>query len=251
MVDATQLKKTRRKPGRSMANTGTQTEDKPINSYFYPKNNLYTRQEFELLDTIYSDDPPGTHEHLHGINIDNVNNFWPQNKEEHLSIQKSNPLKNLIWFTGGVILTSVIWFTFFQVKVNEIRTKDNTKIVYHKTAPIITDKTADKELAKSLGSQDSKLLDNQIVLKQEKEKVSQAQPWISWFNQKPKQQVIATNQVPSQIKYYTVSNGDSLWIVAGKYYSNPSPDNINKLIKANNLKLSSILQPGQKLVIPL
>ena len=32
------------------------------------------------------------------------------------------------------------------------------------------------------------------------------------------------------VKFHIVTNGDSLWIIANKYYSNPSPDNINKIM---------------------
>ena len=197
---------------------------------------LYTRQEFELLDTIYSDEPPGTFKSSDGLTQED--NFWPQDKEKVFYFnQNKNLFRNILWFISGVIFTSIIWFVFFQVKVHEIRTKDNTRIVFHKTAEIMTDKTLDKEV--------SKKLENQKVIKQESQK-----PWSNWFKSRPKKEAVINPASLPPVRFHTVGNGDSLWVIADKYYSKPSPENINKIAKANKLKLSSSLQPGQRLVIP-
>ena len=75
-----------------------------------------------------------------------------------------------------------------------------------------------------------------------------------WFS--PKQQpsnneVIPTsNVIQSSVRYHTVASGDLLWIIANKYYSNPSQENIEKIMKANNMKRIGLLKLGQKLVVP-
>ncbi|MBI2996799.1 MAG: LysM peptidoglycan-binding domain-containing protein [Candidatus Melainabacteria bacterium] len=227
MVETTQLNKFRQKRLKGLAKKIKATHDKP---YFYPKNNLYTRQEFELLDTIYSDEPPIAVETNQGLA-----DFWPQNKEEYLSTSnnKNNILTNLLWFLCGVMLTSVIWLIYFQVNVNELRTKNDTQIVFQKSVNIMTDKSADKEMSKKLNVQ--------------KQKFSFSNP----FKSKPKlQEIKVTPKELPVVRYHTVGNGDSLWVIANKYYSNPSPENINKIMKANNMKKVGLLSIGQKLVIP-
>ena len=236
MAESIQVKKQRHKPLRALQK-GQNIEDKSISSYYYPKNNLYTRQEFELLDTIYSDGPQNTYEN---IEKELSHDFWPQNKEEYLkfSNKKSNFLTKLTYFTAGVMLTSAIWLIYFQVNLNERTAKDNTRIVFHKTAQILTHKTVDKEITR-------KLADSKVSARSSKFNFSK------WFSNKPKKvgaTLATSNPVPS--KFHTVSSGDSLWVIANKYYSNPSPDNIIKIAKANNLKTSSVLQAGQKLVVP-
>lgn len=212
-------------------------------TYFYPKTNLYTRQEFELLDTIYSDEPPSTFESKDSTLEEN---FWPQNKEQVFYFNPNNNLfRNILWFTCGVILTSVIWFVFFQVKVHEIRTKDNTRIVFHKTAEIMTDKTLDKEVTKKLQNQK----DTEVQKPKSTENQKQEKPWSSWFIKSKKEVVVNPASLPP-VRFHTVGNGDSLWVIANKYYSNPSPENISKIAKGNKLKITAILQAGQKLVIP-
>ena len=240
MAETTQLNKFRQKRLRSSANKTHSKDDKPVSSYFYPKHNLYTRQEFELLDSIYSDEPvTADTKIIQGAALEE--NFWPQNKEEYfiVSNKKNDLLTKLSWFLVGVMLTSVVWLIYFQVNVHEIRTKNDTQIVFQKSPQILTDKTVDKEITNKLEKK------NQEVSKKEA-----AKSWTSWFKFKPKKAAAVSTIATAQVKYHTVLNGDSLWIIANKYYSDPSPDNITKLVKANNLKLTSVLQAGQKLVVP-
>lgn len=238
MVKPLELRK-QRKPLRPISKEDViSTAGKPLNSYFYPKNNLYTRQEFELLDTLYSDEPPTIKE-----DVVLIDDFWPQNKEEFLKMsdQKKLLLTKISWFLLGVMLTSAIWFIFFQFKLYETSTKENTKIVFHKTAQIVTHETADKEITKQLQSKNQ---GQTKVARSFKLKLP------SLFTRKPTTKV-ETPVVPLlQEKYHTVGSGDSIWVIAQKYYSNPSPDNINKILKANKLKQNNYLQPGQKIVIP-
>ncbi len=216
-------------------------ETTPVNTYLYPKNDLYTKEEFELLDTIYSDEP--SLEEKEGIKpeITSVENFWPQNKEEYLSISnnKNSFLSNMTWFLGGVVLSSLIWLIYFQVNVHEIRTKSDTQIVFQKSANIMTDKTVDKEVTKQL--KDKKVAKENMVSK-----------YFSNLFLKKKTTPVAVNEPPKiePVKFHIVSNGDSLWVIANKYYSNPSPGNINKIMQANNMKRVGTLIIGQKLVIP-
>jgi len=151
---------------------------------------------------------------------------------------------NFIYFVSGVILTSVIWFVFFQVKVYEITTKDHTKIVFHKTTPIITDKTLDKEMKNAL-------------IAHSEQANTPTKSFFSLFKSNepaivnaPIPQVV-NSQTNVKLKYHTVSNGDSLWLIAREYYSEPSPKNIDKIMKANNMNKVVLLYPGQKLTIPM
>ena len=226
MAETTQLNKYRQKHSKNFTKAKTE-ENKVIDSYFYPKHNLYTRQEFELLDTIYSDEPSNASERLNEELL--LNDFWPQNKEEFLTIsnQKGSLLKNIVWFLSGVMLTSAAWLVFFQVNVHEIKTKADTQIVFQKSANLMTDKVLNKEIASTLSPQ---------VFKKEE----------------PENNVVLSNPPPTikEHKEHIVIDGDSLWIIANKYYSNPSPDNINKIMKANKMKRIGVLSIGQKLIIP-
>jgi len=49
-------------------------------------------------------------------------------------------------------------------------------------------------------------------------------------------------------RYYTVKSGDTLWGIAKKYYGDGSQ--YKKIAKANNVKDSSLIYKGQKLLIP-
>ena len=218
-------------------------ETTPINSYFYPKNNLYTREEFELLDTIYSDEPSTEEKKEIRLEVTNAENFWPQNKEEYLSTvnNKNNLFANITWFLGGVALTSLIWLIYLQINLHEIRTKSDTQIVFQKSANIMTDKTADKELSRQLKDKKTAEKKENLISKY----------FSSLFSRKPvKIQPVSELPKIEPVKFYTVANGDSLWVIANKYYSNPSPDNIDKIMKANNMKRVGTLAVGQKLVIP-
>src|SRR3989338_7420112 len=150
MSEIKTLSKFRQKRLKNLTHKTKENENQAVGGYFYPKNNLYTRQEFELLDTIYADDPiPETMEAKQSVLVDN---FWPQNKEEYLNplSPKSNYFTNTAWFISGVMLTSVVWLIYFQLSVHEIKAKHETQIVFNKSAELMTDKTADKEITKSL-----------------------------------------------------------------------------------------------------
>lgn len=235
MAETTQLNKFREKKLRRVtARTQTDT-DKPINSFFYPKSNLYNRNEFELLDTIYSDGPPTQIGELQeAIPLDN---FWPQNKADN----KNNLFfTKFTYFAFGIMVASLIWLIYFQFSVNQIKTKNDTQIVFHSSANIMTDKTADKEITKKLGNQESKAPLSHRV----KNLLNRL------FTPKQKTETAVNPATIAAVRFHTVGNGDSLWVIANKYYSNPSPENITKIAKANNLKITAILQAGQKLVVP-
>jgi LysM repeat protein len=53
-----------------------------------------------------------------------------------------------------------------------------------------------------------------------------------------------TDQLGSKGHVYPVQNGDTLWDIARAYHTN-----VDRLMEANNLR-SSVIQPGQKLIIP-
>lgn len=260
MVETTQLDKVRQKRLRTVAGKSKTKEkegESSVSSYFYPKNNLYTRQEFELLDTIYSDDPPTMEQSSGAFNED----FWPKNKEEYLIVSnpKNNLLNNLMWFLGGVMLTSVIWLIYFQVSVHQIKTKMDTQIIFQNSASLTTDKNIDLQVAKQLESENSIANNEMIELGTKKVEQSTFFKFPSFFPAKPKienkvqpkteqVQQVSVNNVTSIS--HTVSNGDSLWTIANKYYSNPSPTNIEKIMKANKMRRVGILVVGQKIVIP-
>ena len=239
MAETTQINKFRQKRLRTLTSKKQLTDKEPINNYFYPKNNLYTRQEFELLDSIYSDEPPGAIQAKQEIILEE--NFWPQGKEEYLiaSSQRNNLFTKLTWLFVGVMIASVIWLIYFQVSVHAIKTKQDTQIVFQKSAQILTDKTADKKITKDLNTSIPQHVS------------TSKNPWTKWFTFKGKQKAVPVPQVvQATVKSHTISNGDSLWIIANKYYSNPSPENIKKIMDANNMKKIGLLSVGQKIVIP-
>lgn len=224
MLETTQINKIREKRLRTIPNKKQVKDNGSVNTYFHPKSNLYTKQEFELLDSIYSDGPPTSLKDTQELVQEN---FWPKlKKEEHKFIlsKQSDFFTKAGWFALGSIVASVIWLIFFQINVHQIKTQHDTQIVFQNTPQILTDKNADKEIIKTL---------------ENKQKTEQQ-------NDSPK--TVTNTQLA--VKYHTVGNGDSLWTIANKYYSNPSPDNINRIMKANNMRRVGILNIGQKLVIP-
>ena len=65
----------------------------------------------------------------------------------------------------------------------------------------------------------------------------------------------ATKLVPKQpaqlaVQYYNVRNGDTLEQIARKYYGKGTPEMIEKIQRANNMRNANRLAIGQKLVIP-
>ncbi len=262
MPETTQLDKVRQKRVRAAAGRA-KTKDEEIPSslgadYFYPKNNLYTRQEFELLDTIYSDEPPTIHDYK---NLE-TGDFWPENKEEYLTMSnpKTNLITNLVWFLGGVMVTSVIWLIYFQVSVNHIKTKMDTQIVFQNSASISTDKTVDKQIANKLEKENTIKFPTFFAPKPKQELI--VQETLTQSNKKEEQIVQPQRQeqkvgIPlagdtGTARYHIVSSGDSLWTIAKKYYSDPSPRNVDRIMKANEIKKKKMasLYIGQKIVVP-
>ncbi len=263
MPETTQLNKVRQKRVRVAAGRAkTKDEETPSSlgaDYFYTKNNLYTRQEFELLDTIYSDGPPTIEDYRSFGDED----FWPKNKEEYLTMSnpKTNLITNLVWFLGGVMLTSVVWLIYFQVSVNHIKTKMDTQIIFQNSASISTDKTVDKQIASKLKKENIIKFPAFFAPKPKQELI--VQETLTPQNNKKEEPVVQPEKQEQKIevssagntdaaKYHIVSNGDSLWTIANKYYSNPSPKNIERLMKANEIKKRKMtsLYIGQKIVIP-
>lgn len=211
-----------------------------INTYLYPKNNLYTRQEFELLDSIYSDEPPTS--------------LW---EEDHLREQtrrnytgtfnKRDFFGKVGYLVTGMMLTSVIWLIYLQFHDHTLRTKSDTQIVFQKSAEIITHESVDKQVTKELKSTRAQSWTNFFVAGPKKVEAQTPKPVIK--TEVVKEVKPAEPQV-QPVKYHTIQNGDSLWLIANKYYSNPSPENINKIMKANKLRATGILSLGQKIVIP-
>ncbi len=273
MAETTQINKFRQKKLRNLSSKTKHKDDTLSNEYFYPKQNLYTRQEFELLDTIYSDEPSTIPEAINKEDAQ-LSDFWPQNKEDYLNVaqSKNNFFKNLTWFMAGVMSTSAVWLIYFQLSVHQIKSKADTQIVFQKSANIMTDKTVDKVATQTLEKQKTEALvqneNNQAIVSQAVQASKPVViPWVNWFNVPPKkveapkqvlpslpQQAVKATvpqaQITPKVRYHTIGNGDSLWIVANKYYSNPSPENISKIMKANNMKRVGILSVGQKIVVP-
>src|SRR3989338_10010943 len=236
---SSQLDKVRQRRLKKLENSTKFTDDKPVTSFYYPKNNLYTRQEFELLDTIYADEPSNINE---VTQMPELQGFWPQNKEEilNLSNQPNNFLSKLTWFGAGVILTSLVWLIYFQISVHAIKTKHQTQFVFHKSAEILTDKTADEQLTKTL-------------LKQASPKFSFSLP--NLFAKKPVE-AKPTDQIKPEEKTQLATEQNKV-IIPIPEAANSSQDltyhtieNVNKIAKANKLKLNSVLALGRKLTIP-
>lgn len=252
MVETTtNISKFRQKRLKGLAVKSKSADSAPVGSYLYPKNELYTREEFELLDTIYSDEPSAFEQKEIKPEIKVTENFWPENRDQYLNTAnpKNNIFSNVLWFLGGIAITSVIWLIYFQVNVNEIRTKSDTQIVFQKSANIMTDKTVDKEVTKQLK-------DRKAVVQALQKENPVSKFFGNLFSPKGNtgaKPVVAASSAPVKmdtVRFHIVGSGDSLWIIANKYYSNPSPDNISKIMKANNMKRVGMLSIGQKLVIP-
>lgn len=249
MSETTQINKFRQKRLKRLSKKASLSNNDTRDTYMYPKQNLYSRQEFELLDSIYSDEEPiaSTITKEKELESGRPDNFWPQNKEEILRVldTKSNFFPNIKWFLIGVMSTSVIWLIYFQLNMHEIKTKSDTQIIFQKATQIVTDKTIDGELTKKLNGAKAS---TEPASKQDRTMF-----WDKLFSKSKGQVgVVAQNtkMTTTQIRYHTVVNGDSFWLIANKYYSSPSQQNINKIMKANNIKRITLLKIGQKLVIP-
>jgi|GEM_PF-2527846 len=265
MAETTQINKYKQK-------RSTLSQD----TFLYPtQNKLYTKEEFELLDSIYSDGSIG-------IGLDSADtakefqkdNFWVRNKQELLALQssKNSYLNNIGWFTAGMMLTSVAFLIYFQMNGREIKQKQDIQIVFQKSTQVMTDKTADETVSKKLGSNElAQSQTNTITEPANKEfkfefpkialfspKVEEQKPIQEIKPQQPVKEVIAESaKAPIQVeetntvKHHVIGSGDSLWIIANKYYSNPSQENIKKIMRANGIRsVYSTLHLGQKLVIP-
>ena len=262
MAEMTNIGKFRQRKNHGLRNKLKQ-ESSSANSYFYPQSNLYSKEEFELLDTIYSDEAAKQEHANRKVSTEQapVEDFWPRNREEYLTVTapKSSFLTNLMWFCSGVLLTSAVWLVYFQISVKEIKTRADTQIVFQKATAIMTDKTVDKEV--------SKQLNQKPAAKGEVKKAKGILPSFlaNWFQPKEAKLEAETQSTPeqaqevkepttppveTQLRYHTVANGDSLWTIAQKYYESASPSNMNKIMKANNLRRASYLRPGQRLIIP-
>jgi hypothetical protein len=265
MAETTQINKYKQK-------RSTLSQD----TFLYPtQSKLYTKEEFELLDSIYSDGSIG-------IGLDSAetarefqkDNFWVRNKQELLALQsnKSSLLNNAGWFTAGMMLTSVAFLIYFQMNGREIKQKQDIQIIFQKSTQVMTDKTADEAVSRKLESNEIAQSQTNTTPKAANKEFKFELPKFALFTpkaevQKPVQEIkpepvkevvtesakapIQVVEETSTIKHHVVRSGDSLWIIANKYYSNPSQENIKKIMRANNIRsIYSTLRLGQKLVIP-
>ena len=252
MVETTtNFSKFRQKRLKALNSAPKTAKTKAANNFFYPSTNLYTKEEYELLDTIYSDEPIFSDEiNKHMLKEPAIKeDFWPQNKEQYFNLSNKTEKRSfpkITWFLCGVMLTSAIWLVYHLLSVHEIRTKGDTQIVFHQTTKIVTDKNLDKQISKEL--------------KVKPDRKNPNKQWYSFFSRPfvSKDIIVKTNTPkvmppvtePKPVRYHVIKNGDSLWTIAAGYYSNPSPENINKIMKANNMKRVGVLSLGQNLVIP-
>lgn len=254
------------------------------NGYFFPKDTLYTKREYELLDSIYSDDSV---QEANNSQDKEFTDFWPNNKEELLpaSPTKLSNFSKAGWFASGVAISSLIWLIYFQVNIHAIKTKTDTQVVFQQSTNIITDKNLDKKVARKLT--DANLQSNNLNSSQgamisifdklfgakqvEKtdQKVESAENLptntdeseekteLVIGEENPAEIKVADSNVPAQNpaaaapKTHTIRDGDSLWIIAKDYYGDPSPSNIKKIMDANDMRRIGLLRPGKKIVIPI
>lgn len=247
--------------GRLRRGLSSRTRDKKkVESFFYPQKKLYSKEELELLDSLYSDRSSDSDEAIMN-ELKPETEFW---QEEKMHFSRRIPLTTKIkWFASGMVLTSLVWLIYFQLSGHTIGSYTRPKIVFKTAATIVTDKSFDREITHGLG-------ESRLALARVKNENKFSLPFISGLLAKKPEEAKATKEssIGSNVKvvenvseenssstlpatYHVIKNGDSLWLIAKEYYGNPTPENIKKIMDANKLTPVSYLYPGKKIVIPL
>ena len=226
-------------------------------TFFYPKKMLYKKEELELLDSLYSDQPLGENEPLVELEADK-STLSRQQGTSLLKILSNNKTR---WFTSGVVISSLVWVLCLQIGEKLFPDTNDTKIVFKTAATIVTDKNFDEEVSRNLG-------EKQLVLARVTEKHDSGFSFFPNFFAKKTYESTLNNKNGSApeitenktgekevseiqtVTYYTIKDGDSLWLIAKEHYGTPSPENIEKIKEANKIA-SGNLYPGKKIIIPL
>jgi len=232
--------------------------------FLYPEHGLkreMSKSELEVLDSIYSDDTPvgGDQEF---IEQRKHNKFWIMDEEVKSPRKIRNSLLTLKckWFTTGVVVASVLWFSYHQIHIHSLKANEDTKIVFQTAATIITDKSFDGHVASNLSDESIKLASisggnkqgipilsglftqNKAVESQTNEEITETDGTAS-----SEEQIIEEKEET----FHVIKNGDSLWLIAKEYYGEPTPENIRKIMEANRMNQIGYLYPGKKITIPL
>lgn len=115
-----------------------------------------------------------------------------------------------------------------QIIVNGNDIKKEEKIVEEKAL---------EDLAEEDASSEDLEVEDIVIKKPSAEKLAKSSP------------LLKSNSVT--LIEYTIKYGDTLETIAQRYYSNSSPEYIQKIKTANNIRNARLIQVGQKLIIPM
>jgi LysM repeat protein len=195
-----------------------------------PRKSVAQDEGYAMNDTlektpgvyVRANEHPTTHE---------LDMLWSGARGIHLKDDRSPILAFAFGFIVGTLLTAAIAFFFF-IKP-EIKTGQNLL-----TAPVAEQAEISTPEAGTAAGQAAATL---------------AKPVSQSATTAPVTSAPATTPVaaaPTAGSRYKVQSGDTLERIAKKFYGSGTPEMVDKLIRANNMKNPNALQLDQELVIP-
>jgi LysM repeat protein len=179
--------------------------------------------------------PPGVYvranEHQPGHELDML---WSGNRGLHLREDRSPVIFFITGLIIGALVTAAVCFFFFI--------KPNAKMGENElTAPVIEQERLDTKQGAA----------SSVVTPQESSDASASAPATT----EPVSQTPSTAAQPASVagvpmQHYAVKSGDTLEKIAHKFYGSGTPDMVEKITRANNMKNPNALKLDQDLVIP-
>lgn len=155
--------------------------------------------------------------------------LWSGNRAFHMREERSPILFFVSGLVLGILVTAAISFFFFikpNIKVGE-------SVL---TAPIVEQEKAEQGDAQPQSVSETVPSDKQAV----NVPVTTVGPNASR----------TASPAPLSARRHKVQNGDTLGSIAYKYYGSSTPEFVEKLTRANNMKNPNALQLDQELIIP-